>query len=59
MWCFSSIDDGFDMDGEGEEEEEEEEELDQAELQRRKERLEREQWLREQVCIAYGSVSNT
>ncbi|CAB1351210.1 unnamed protein product [Coregonus sp. 'balchen'] len=31
-----------------EEEEEEEEELDQAELQRRKERLEREQWLREQ-----------
>lgn len=32
------------------EEEEEDEEIDQLELQRRKERLEREQWLREQVC---------
>ncbi|XP_038827769.1 claspin-like isoform X2 [Salvelinus namaycush] len=45
---WKNIDDGFDMDGMGGEEEEEEEELDQAELQRRKERLEREQWLREQ-----------
>ncbi|XP_041738913.1 claspin isoform X2 [Coregonus clupeaformis] len=47
---WKNIDDAFDMDGVegGEEEEEEEEELDQAELQRRKERLEREQWLREQ-----------
>ena len=31
------------------EEEEEDEEIDQSEVQRRKERLEREQWLREQV----------
>lgn len=33
------------------EEEEENEEIDQLELQRRKERLEREQWIREQVCV--------
>uniref|UniRef100_A0A8C7WDM5 Claspin n=1 Tax=Oncorhynchus mykiss TaxID=8022 RepID=A0A8C7WDM5_ONCMY len=48
---WKNIDDGFDMDGMGVEgeEEEEEEELDQAELQRRKERLEREHWLREQA----------
>ncbi|XP_010898568.2 claspin isoform X2 [Esox lucius] len=47
---WKNIDDNFDMNGLGVEgeEEEEEEELDQAELQRRKERLEREQWLREQ-----------
>lgn len=32
------------------EEEEEDEDVDQGEVQRRKERLEREQWLREQVC---------
>ncbi|XP_036372093.1 claspin [Megalops cyprinoides] len=47
---WKNIDDGFEWDradGEGDEEEEEED-LDQAELQRRKERLEREQWLREQ-----------
>lgn len=39
------------MDGLGVEDEEEEEDdyLDQSEIQRRKERLEREQWLREQV----------
>lgn len=34
---------------EGEEEEEEDDVVDQSEVQRRKERLEREQWLREQV----------
>lgn len=34
---------------EGEEEEEEDDGVDQSEIQRRKERLEREQWLREQV----------
>ncbi|KAG7457976.1 hypothetical protein MATL_G00232910 [Megalops atlanticus] len=47
---WKNVDDGFEWDradGEGDEEEEEED-LDQAELQRRKERLEREQWLREQ-----------
>ncbi|KAI1901763.1 hypothetical protein AGOR_G00037750 [Albula goreensis] len=47
---WKNIDDGFEMngpDGEGDEEEDEEE-LDQAELHRRKERLEREQWLRKQ-----------
>lgn len=32
-------------------EEEEEDDVDQSELQRRKERLEREQWLREQVDL--------
>lgn len=32
-------------------EEEEDEQIDQMELQRRKERLEREQWLREQVRV--------
>lgn len=45
-------DDGFNMDrmgGEGEEEEEEDDVIDHSEIQRRKERLEREQWLREQV----------
>ncbi|XP_038821953.1 claspin [Salvelinus namaycush] len=47
-FLWKNIDDGFDMDGMGVEEEDEEEELDHAELQRRKERLEREQWLREQ-----------
>ncbi|XP_060915553.1 claspin [Labrus mixtus] len=48
---WKNIDDGFDMEGtgaEGEGEEEEDEDVDQAEVQRRKERLEREQWLREQ-----------
>ncbi|KAG9355591.1 hypothetical protein JZ751_000429 [Albula glossodonta] len=47
---WKNIDDGFEMNGpDGEwDEEEDEEELDQAELHRRKERLEREQWLREQ-----------
>uniref|UniRef100_A0A3Q3F274 Claspin n=1 Tax=Labrus bergylta TaxID=56723 RepID=A0A3Q3F274_9LABR len=49
---WKNIDDGFDMEGtgaEGEGEEEEDEDVDQSEVQRRKERLEREQWLREQV----------
>uniref|UniRef100_A0A672HTT7 Claspin n=1 Tax=Salarias fasciatus TaxID=181472 RepID=A0A672HTT7_SALFA len=47
---WRNIDDAFDMDRTGAdgEEEEEEEEVDQTEIQRRKERLEREQWLREQ-----------
>lgn len=45
-------DDGFSMErtgAEGEEDWEEEDDVDQAEVQRRRERLEREQWLREQV----------
>lgn len=37
------------MGAEGEEEEEEDEFVDQSEVQRRKARLEREQWLQEQV----------
>lgn len=37
-------------------EEEEDEQIDQMELQRRKERLEREQWLREQVRVRKRSV---
>ncbi|XP_071356864.1 claspin isoform X2 [Trachinotus anak] len=48
---WKNINDGFNMDrtgAEGEEEEEEDEDIDQSEIQRRKERLEREQWLREQ-----------
>ncbi|XP_031442312.1 claspin isoform X2 [Clupea harengus] len=47
---WKNNDDGFDFEGpEGEEvEEEEDEELDQTEVQRRKERMEKEQWLREQ-----------
>ncbi|KAM7384559.1 hypothetical protein PAMA_011765 [Pampus argenteus] len=48
---WKSIDDGFNMDrmgADGEEEEEEEGDVDLTEIQRRKERLEREQWLREQ-----------
>ncbi|XP_042292110.1 claspin [Thunnus maccoyii] len=49
---WKNMDDGFNMDGtgaEGEGEEEEEDgDVDLAEVQRRKERLEREQWLREQ-----------
>ncbi|XP_035536851.1 claspin [Morone saxatilis] len=48
---WKNIDDGFNMDrtgAEGEEEEEEDDGVDQSEVQRRKERLEREQWLREQ-----------
>lgn len=46
-----SSDDGFDRDrmGDEDEEEEEDEHLDQSEVQRRRDRLEREQWLREQV----------
>lgn len=51
------------MDANGDEEEEDEE-IDQTELQRRKERLEREQWIREQVCVLvvhlfYGCVHVT
>lgn len=47
----SASDDGFNTDRTGAEEEEgEEEDVDPAEVQRRKDRLEREQWLREQVC---------
>lgn len=38
--------------GEDDAEEEEDEYSDQSEVQRRKERLEREQWLREQVSWA-------
>ncbi|XP_056254510.1 claspin isoform X1 [Seriola aureovittata] len=48
---WKNIDDGFNMErtgAEGEEQEEEDEDVDQSEIQRRKERLEREQWLREQ-----------
>uniref|UniRef100_A0A8C2L0W2 Claspin n=1 Tax=Cyprinus carpio TaxID=7962 RepID=A0A8C2L0W2_CYPCA len=48
---WKNIDDSFEFDGMGPdgEEEEEDEEIDQLDLQRRKERLEREQWLREQT----------
>ncbi|XP_026156877.1 claspin isoform X2 [Mastacembelus armatus] len=48
---WKNIDDGFNMDrmgAEGEEEEEGDEDIDPSEIQRRRERLEREQWLREQ-----------
>ncbi|XP_044028919.1 claspin [Siniperca chuatsi] len=48
---WKNIDDGFNMDrmeAEGEEEEDDPDGVDQSEVQRRKERLEREQWLREQ-----------
>ncbi|KAI4883998.1 hypothetical protein NFI96_019513 [Prochilodus magdalenae] len=46
---WKNMDDGFEFGVDaGNEEEEEEDEVDQGELQRRKERLEREQWIREQ-----------
>ncbi|KAM9776889.1 claspin isoform 2-T2 [Syngnathus typhle] len=48
---WKNIDDYFNADGteaEGEEEHEGDDDIDQIEIQRRKERLEREQWLREQ-----------
>nr|XP_057902985.1 claspin isoform X2 [Doryrhamphus excisus] len=48
---WKNIDDGFNTDGtgaDGEEEQDEDEDVDQNEIHRRKERLEREQWLREQ-----------
>ncbi|CAI5691195.1 unnamed protein product [Oreochromis niloticus] len=48
---WKNIDDGFSMErtgAEGEEDWEEDDDVDQAEVQRRIERLEREQWLREQ-----------
>nr|XP_046274342.1 claspin [Scatophagus argus] len=48
---WKNIDDGFNTDrtgAEGEDEDEEDDHVDQSEVQRRKERLEREQWLREQ-----------
>ncbi|KAF5889381.1 claspin isoform X2 [Clarias magur] len=47
---WKNIDDGFELGigAEGEGEEEEEDDVDQQELQRHKERLEREQWIREQ-----------
>nr|XP_033492141.1 claspin isoform X2 [Epinephelus lanceolatus] len=48
---WKNMDNGFDTDrtgAEGEEEEDEDEDVDLSEVQRRKERLEREQWLREQ-----------
>ncbi|XP_041811283.1 claspin [Chelmon rostratus] len=46
---WKNINDGFNKDETGaEEEEEEDDDVDQSEVQRRKERLEREQWLREQ-----------
>uniref|UniRef100_A0A8C1T5T3 Claspin n=1 Tax=Cyprinus carpio TaxID=7962 RepID=A0A8C1T5T3_CYPCA len=48
---WKNIDDNFEFGGMGPDgdEEEEDEEIDQLELQRRKERLEREQWMREQT----------
>uniref|UniRef100_H3CLG1 Claspin n=1 Tax=Tetraodon nigroviridis TaxID=99883 RepID=H3CLG1_TETNG len=47
---WKNMDDGFNTDRLGEEEgEEEEDDLDQSEIQRRKDRLERERWLREQA----------
>ncbi|XP_050993562.1 claspin isoform X2 [Labeo rohita] len=48
---WKNIDDNFEFGGMGPDgdEEEEDEEVDQLELQRRKERLEREQWMREQT----------
>uniref|UniRef100_A0A3Q4HKS8 Claspin n=1 Tax=Neolamprologus brichardi TaxID=32507 RepID=A0A3Q4HKS8_NEOBR len=49
---WKNIDDAFSMErtgAKGEEDWEEEDDVDQAEVQRRIERLEREQWLREQV----------
>uniref|UniRef100_A0A3P8U8F0 Claspin n=1 Tax=Amphiprion percula TaxID=161767 RepID=A0A3P8U8F0_AMPPE len=62
---WKNIDDGFNMErmgAEGEEEGEEDEDVDQTEVQRRKERLEREQWLREQVglrgLVRRGSLLN-
>ncbi|XP_038581377.1 claspin [Micropterus salmoides] len=48
---WKNMDDGFNMERtgtEGDEEEEGDDDMDQSEVQRRKERLEREQWLREQ-----------
>ncbi|XP_074543637.1 claspin [Halichoeres trimaculatus] len=48
---WKNIDDGFNMErngGEGEEEDDEDADVDPSEIQRRKDRLEREQWLREQ-----------
>ncbi|XP_070841107.1 claspin [Chaetodon trifascialis] len=46
---WKNINDGFNLDRTGaEEEEDEDEDVDQSEVQRRKERLEREQWLRQQ-----------
>ncbi|XP_051727632.1 LOW QUALITY PROTEIN: claspin [Ctenopharyngodon idella] len=50
---WKNIDDNFEFDGMGPDgdEEEEDEQIDQMELQRRKERLEREQWLREQTEV--------
>ena len=53
------LDDGFEFGVDaGNEEEEEEDEVDQGELQRRKERLEREQWMREQVCVSLEDERN-
>lgn len=50
-------DDGFSGDrtgaGDEEEGEDEDDDMDQAEIQRRKDRLEREQWLREQVLTSH------
>ncbi|TRY53669.1 hypothetical protein DNTS_008669 [Danionella cerebrum] len=48
---WKNMDDNFDFGGMGPdgEEDEEDEEIDQIELERRKERLEREQWMREQM----------
>ncbi|XP_052439173.1 claspin isoform X1 [Carassius gibelio] len=48
---WKNIDDNFEFGGMGPDgdEEEEDEEIDQLELRRRKERLEREQWIREQT----------
>lgn len=61
LFEFFSPDDAFDVDrtgGEGEEEEEDEDNvMDPVEIQRRRERLEREQWLREQVGGAVGTTA--
>lgn len=53
FFCLFCPDDNFEFGGMGPDgdEEEEDEEIDQLELQRRKERLEKEQWLRERVCV--------
>lgn len=51
MYLFIGPDEGFDIERGGldEDEDGDEDDVDPAEVQRRKERLEREQWLRQQV----------
>lgn len=61
--CYKLFaDDLFEMGrtgAEGEDKEDEDEDIDQSEVQRRKERLEREQWLREQVGSAVYCSSSS